>query len=117
MTRMGRALASVLDIRLHRGSAFYQCIRLRKQTGEPYDLTDKTVILKVARRWSDDYSIFEKTGEIIGDATDGEVAFTFVPADTENLSVTAYDITIWIDDLVAFQGRLGVLPSNPEVEV
>jgi len=112
---MSKELASRLDIKVHRGSKFTQYVQLHDSQGDPYDFTDMDVRLKIAYTWDDDNSILEIPGEIVCQPTDGQVRFHFSPETTESLDVIGYDATVMVDNYVALQGRLGILPRNPEV--
>lgn len=113
--RLGQA--GNVDVRVHRGSRYSVYLRLKDAAGGPLDLTSyMPVKMKVAHKWTDEFSFLEIEASLVCLPEDGEVVFEILPEHTEDLPVKGYDMTIVADEYTVLHGRFGVLPRNRPVQ-
>ena len=113
--------APTTDDRFYRGSDYTFRLKVYDEDENVFDLTGCKAYLRFGASWTDDYSIFEIEGDIVGDPSEGLLRFAFKPRHTSQLRAGSYDYTITIK---SEQGqvwpvrtsRLGIIGTNREVE-
>lgn len=109
-----------VDDYLYRGASYDLRVQILDEELDPFPLTDCKVLLRLADSWTAQASILELEANMVNE-TEGRVRFRFEPEYTVDLMARSYDLSIIVrsevldEDWPAFQGKLGLVGSNPEV--
>ena len=105
--------SSTTTVNFYTGSEFVLRYQILNEEGDPVTLQGgEDITLYLATSYTDEELILEVPGTIY-DQSEAKVMFQFNPQDTKDMVSRAYDFTITVDDWVAHQGKIGLLPRNP----